>query len=511
MGHISRRAVRLTIHNGQHRRFCDPERHRPGGTISVGGINATQNFTITSSGGRIGGTASTINPITVSADKTFDAGTQLWSNVATVGFSLNGPGVFATSGGPFGGGFVLNSGTLVARGTNAMGSGGSLNINGGTIAGSSHLNFSGKYPGGITLGGNLQMGALSSDVPVSLSSADLTFSNNIALGGTTRTITVGGDGSYIFSGIISGSAGAGLTVTKLSGATGSISLSAANTYTGNTTISGGALSLNAGGSIANSPIIDIGANGVFDVTGLTAELTLASGQALRASGMTATGTINTSSTKGLTTASNSPLQFTAFNGTTAPLTVALSGTLTLQSTNPVTVTVANGGVPLAAGDYKLIAKSGTASVAGIPTSVTVNGNGNSAGCTSTLTLVRAAELFLHVEAPTVIMSTTAATSVTASSATLNGTGNPNGTAAFGYFRYSTVDPGTCNDVFGTRSPTSSASDASLGSGNSPVAYSPRSAACRRERHITFARSDEIRPPRHSVPCCRSQPARRRRP
>ncbi len=66
-----------------------------GGTITVGGINATENFTITSSGGRIGGTASTINPITVSSGKTFDAGTQLWSNVSTVGFSLNG-GVFAT-------------------------------------------------------------------------------------------------------------------------------------------------------------------------------------------------------------------------------------------------------------------------------------------------------------------------------------------------------------------------------------------------------------------------------
>lgn len=366
-----------------------------GGNITVGGINATENFTITSIGGTIGGTAATINPITVSAGKTFDAGAQLWSNVATVGFSLNGGGVFATSGGPFGGGFVLNSGTLVARGANAMGSGGSLTINGGTIAGAAPLNFSGKYPGGIAVSGNFQAGALTSNVPQSLSSADLTLSNNMAIGAATRTITIGGDGNYIFGGVISGAAGSGVTINKLSGSTGVISFSGANTYTGNTTIMSGALVLIGNGSITNSPVIDIRGDGIFDVTGLTTELTLASGQTLRASGTTSTGRINTSSTKGLTTAPNSPIVFSAFNGAVAPLTVDLSGTLTLQSTNPVTVTVANGGVPLTSGDYKLIAKSGTASVAGLPTSVTVNGNGVCGGCTSSLILT-SGELYLHV-------------------------------------------------------------------------------------------------------------------
>ncbi len=441
-----------------------------GGTISVGGINATEDFTITSSGGRIGGTASTINPITVSVDKTFDAGAQLWSNIATVGFSLNGGGVFATSGGPFGGGFVLNSGTLVARASNAMGSGGSLTINGGTIAGSDPINFTGKYPGGITVNSNFQIGALTLDVPTANSSADLTFSNNMSLGAATRTITIGGDGNYILGGVISGAAGSGITVARLGETLGAVSLAGVNTYTGNTTINGGALALIGSGSIINSPVIEIGANGVFDVTALTTALTLASGQALKASGTTSTGSINTSSTKGLTTAANSPIQFTAFNGTTAPLTVAQSGTLTLQSSNPVTVTVANGGVPLSAADHKLIAKSGTASVAGTPTSVTVNGNGICAGCTSSL-VVTGGELFLRVEAPTVIVTTTAATSVTSSSATLNGSANPNGTSAFGFFRYDTTNPGTCNDTFGTRAPSSSASDAALGSGSSSVAFS----------------------------------------
>ncbi|MBK8464568.1 MAG: hypothetical protein IPL32_01940 [Chloracidobacterium sp.] len=41
--------------------------------------------------------------------------------------------------------------------------------------------------------------------------------------------------------------------------------------------------------------------------------------------------------------------------------------------------------------------------------------------------------------------TQAATGLTSSAATLNGSANPNGDAAFGRFRYSSADPGT-NDT-----------------------------------------------------------------
>jgi MYXO-CTERM domain-containing protein len=65
-------------------------------------------------------------------------------------------------------------------------------------------------------------------------------------------------------------------------------------------------------------------------------------------------------------------------------------------------------------------------------------------------------------------TTEAATSVASTTATLNGTGNPNGATAQGWFRYSTTSPGTCNDSFGTRSPTSSGT--SLGSGTAKVPF-----------------------------------------
>ncbi len=67
-------------------------------------------------------------------------------------------------------------------------------------------------------------------------------------------------------------------------------------------------------------------------------------------------------------------------------------------------------------------------------------------------------------------TTQAATSVTATGATLNGTANPNGNASYGFFRYATTNPGACDDTFGTRVPSSSVNDMSVGSGTSAVNY-----------------------------------------
>ena len=72
-------------------------------------------------------------------------------------------------------------------------------------------------------------------------------------------------------------------------------------------------------------------------------------------------------------------------------------------------------------------------------------------------------------APTV--ATMAATPVTATTATLNGSSNPNGNSTIGWFRYSTSSPGTCNDVFGTRAPVASGTSLGSGSGATPFAES----------------------------------------
>ena len=65
-------------------------------------------------------------------------------------------------------------------------------------------------------------------------------------------------------------------------------------------------------------------------------------------------------------------------------------------------------------------------------------------------------------------ATSAATSVVSTSAVLNGSGNPDGEATTGWFRLSTISPGTCNDTFGTRVPATSGTG--LGTGNATVTY-----------------------------------------
>nr|MDQ3037517.1 fibronectin type III domain-containing protein [Myxococcota bacterium] len=67
------------------------------------------------------------------------------------------------------------------------------------------------------------------------------------------------------------------------------------------------------------------------------------------------------------------------------------------------------------------------------------------------------------------VSTDAATAISSTAATLNGSASPNGTATTGWFRYHTSDPGTCNDTFGTRAPMTVSF--ALGDGSGAVPYS----------------------------------------
>jgi autotransporter-associated beta strand protein len=385
--------------NGNVANFATANGTGTGGSITVGGINAAENFTLTSSSGTISNLSNGVVPISVSSGKTLDFAGQPFTSSSTAGYTKNGAGVLALAGGTYGGGFTLGAGTVIARGVNAMGGNaapGALNINGGAIGTDATRSFAGKYSS-ITVGGDFQLGVLASVVSISSDTASMTFNSNTGLGAATRTITIGANGTYTLGGIISGNSGVGLTVARVSGATGKLILSGANTYSGNTTVNSGTLALGGSGSIVNSPAIEVAGGAAFDVSGLTTELTLASGQALKAGGTTSSGTIATTTGRGLTLSSNSPLQFTAFNGTAAPLTINGAGTVTLTSGNVVTVTVANGGTPLGAGDYTLISKGTNGGVVAgtAPASVTVNGNGIAGGTLASLEIT-GQQLVLHV-------------------------------------------------------------------------------------------------------------------
>jgi len=242
--------------------FCTPNGTGSGAVgITLGGIIATENYTHSSPSGTLatGGTVATID---IASGKTFNLGSAGISNAAGTGFIKAGAGALLWAGNTFTGGFTLNAGTIILGGVNAMGGGATntLTINGGTIAASATRNLSGKYANGITIGGDFALGSSTSPA---VGTSNLTFTNNMALGGVTRTISIGGTGTYALNGIISNG---GLTVNGT--AAGIISLGGVNTYTGGTTIgTGGTVVLGAAGVLANAGAVTL--NGGTFKTGAT--------------------------------------------------------------------------------------------------------------------------------------------------------------------------------------------------------------------------------------------------
>ena len=230
------------------------------GNITLG-VNTTVQFTTNLGTMDFGGAVRTI---TVGAGSLLDFNGQAVSQAAGTGLIKTGAGVFATGGGNgFPGGFTLSEGTVVARSVNGLGSGGgnTLRLNGGTIASAANTSFSAsKFGGGITIGGDVQFGALTSAVPIALNDANLSFASAVNTGAVRRVLTQGNQGSQTFSGVISGSGG--LTFAALSGLTsGRFNLSGANTFNGGISITGGDVRItqeSALGNIANNIEIDGG-------------------------------------------------------------------------------------------------------------------------------------------------------------------------------------------------------------------------------------------------------------
>jgi hypothetical protein len=122
---------------------------------------------------------------------------------------------------------------------------------------------------------------------------------------------------------------------------GQVKLAGTNTYTGNTTLSGGELSLTGGGAIGNSPEIIVASGATFDVSGLlntnivagfTNIFLLASGQTLIGSG-TVNGTLSAGS--GATIAPGSSTAIGTLTNTGSTLLQG-GGTLTVKVQNATT-------------------------------------------------------------------------------------------------------------------------------------------------------------------------------
>ena len=235
-----------------------------GATINVGNITLSDNVAVSfASAGSTFATNGSVRTFNLGTGASFNfSNNQAISTAAGTGFNKTGAGTLIMgAGGTFAGGFTLGTGTVVAGGVNAMGSGGALNLNGGilTVNSGTSRDFSGKYTGGITVGGNVQFG---DSVNVSAGTGNMTFSNNIALGAATRTLTLGYGGNVIFGGVISNTATNGLTFAATSGGTGRFDITnTANTFTGDLKITGGEVRFTGAGSygnVNNNIIIDGG-------------------------------------------------------------------------------------------------------------------------------------------------------------------------------------------------------------------------------------------------------------
>ena len=274
--------------------------------------------------------------------------------------------------GGYGGGTTLSAGTL-AFANNALG-GGVIDVTGSATL---------LWDSGNTM--DISQG----------SGAGVTRSLKIE-DGVTATLNVGANNVTLGSAIVTGTGATG-ALTK-QGA-GTLTLSAANTYKGATTVSAGTLALGAGGSIGASAV------------------TVASSATL------ANATTTTCTIGGATTLSSGAYAaFTGAGGASSAVgQISITGNLTL-SANVITVNVT--GSALAAGSYRLMGCSGTVNGSANATP-TITGTALASGYTATVSTTTggSGHVDLIVNATPAFSGLTASPSITygATSVSLSGT------------------------------------------------------------------------------------------
>jgi autotransporter-associated beta strand protein len=265
-----------------------------GATTDVSSItvNDGANVLVTATGTL--GTGGSVAALNVGTGSILDLAGQNLSTAAGTGFIKNGAGIlFSSNGNSYTGGFTLNSGTVIVGGVNALGSGGVLTLNGGTLAANANRSLTGKYTS-IVIGGNFMLGGVTTGVTSGNATAasTLTFDAPVSLGAATRTITLGGTGTYTFGGAISGNAGVGLNLNSAS--TSSVVLTAANTFSGATGISRGTLTLSGNGTLANTNSITLASGATLALTNTVQLDRLASVPSINSTG----GTFSYTNTSG---------------------------------------------------------------------------------------------------------------------------------------------------------------------------------------------------------------------
>jgi autotransporter-associated beta strand protein len=305
---------------------------------AVGGTTRSLVFNGNNTIGSGSVTIGTVNsPMTLMGNVTFESITN-GNPSATSNFPLILAGNISESGGSYS---VTKAGvsTMTLSGINAWTGG--TNIQNGTL----QLASAGALPSGsvVTLGdgsgnsGVLDLGGNNATVG-GLSVATGAGAANIvgSSGSTPVTLTFAG-GTSAYSGMIQDTLGAGSGTVALTVSSGSLTLAGPNTYTGNTTVAGGVLTIDTTGSTAGAnysvaPTATLNVNGVIptaasvNVSG-TANF---AGSASTAAGSRTIGalTVNSGATASIT---GSPSSFT-------PMTLSVTSPLSITGTGKIDVT-----------------------------------------------------------------------------------------------------------------------------------------------------------------------------
>ncbi|MDB6069608.1 MAG: autotransporter [Verrucomicrobiales bacterium] len=179
---------------------------------------------------------------------------------SVLSITKNGTGTWTLGNNSHGGTTTLNAGTLGFASSNALGTGNFV-VNGGTF-GTAGLSTR-TITNNITVGGDFTLSGVGAALPVVLN-------GTMDLGGATRTI------SLINTATIGGVISNGALTLASTGATRTLTLGGANTYTGATTVSGGTLLVN--GSLGATSIVNVSLSATLGGDGsINAPVTVAAG------------------------------------------------------------------------------------------------------------------------------------------------------------------------------------------------------------------------------------------